>query len=308
VVYEKPPSEPWEAMPVGGGDLSAMVRCLGGSLVLHLTKSDAWGFQQTPDAPLGSRFFNNVSPGTVTIDLGDRAAALAARRFRQRLDLVRGRIVVELGEADEKLTLSIWGDPHETVLLVAWEDPKGWIPQATVALDQWRDSMRVWCEDERIGAVEIHTRPARPHLANTGMQDYFAEDKDPLQGRGTAVVIGARTATVDDRSSDGKTASMRVSFQGTEARLIAIACTVAPHSDPTPQAKATLETSLLDRCRKPSRGAMRGGTSGGASRRCKSPATIRWCNGCAEPITSTCTRSAVPIAGRCRANGMADRA
>ena len=89
-------------MPVGGGDLSAMVRCTGGSLVLHLTKSDAWGFQQPPDAPLGSRFFNNVSPGTVTISLGDRAAALATKRFRQRLDLYRGRIVVELGEGEEK--------------------------------------------------------------------------------------------------------------------------------------------------------------------------------------------------------------
>ena len=246
VVYEKPPTEPWEAMPVGGGDLSAMVRCLGGSLIVHLTKSDAWGFQKPADAPLGSRYFNNVSPGTVTIDLGDRAAALAARRFRQRLDLVRGRIVVELGEADEKLTLSIWGDPHETVLFIAWEDPKGWIPQATIALEEWRDSMRVWSEGERIGAVEIHTRPARPHLANTGMQDYFAEDKDPLQGRGTAVVIGARTGAVDVRSSEDKTASMRVNFKDSEARLIAIACTVAPHGDATPQARATLDT-LLDR-------------------------------------------------------------
>ena len=63
IVYE-PPKEPWEAMPVGGGDLSAMVRCTGGSLDLHLTKSDAWGFQPPPDAPSGSRFFNNVSPGT----------------------------------------------------------------------------------------------------------------------------------------------------------------------------------------------------------------------------------------------------
>jgi len=244
VVYEKPPKEPWEAMPVGGGDLSAMVRCLGGSVVLHLTKSDAWGFQQPPDAPLGSRFFNNVSPGTVTIDLGNRAATLASRRFRQRLDLARGRIVVELGQDDEKVDLSIWGDPREAMLFIAWEDPKQLIPQATVILDEWRDSMRVWCEGERIHAAEIHTRAARPHLANTGMESYFAEDEDPLQGRGTAVVIAAHPAAVDDRSSGGKRASIRWRFRDSQPRLIAIACTVSPRSDPTPQAGATLDTHL----------------------------------------------------------------
>ncbi len=73
VLYTSPSVEPWEAMPVGGGDLSAMVRYDGENLHLHLTKSDAWGFQTPPDAPLGTRFFNNVSPGHIRITLGDRA-------------------------------------------------------------------------------------------------------------------------------------------------------------------------------------------------------------------------------------------
>ena len=244
VVYEKPPEEPWEAMPVGGGDLSTMVRCTGGSLVLHLTKSDAWGFQQPPDAPLGSRFFNNVSPGTVTISLGERAAALASKRFRQRLDLYRGGIDVELGEADEQITLSIWGDPQRTVLLIAMDDPQRLAPQARVAVNEWRDSMQVWAENERIGAVEIHIRPARPHLANTGMQGYFAVDEDPLQGRGTAVAVGARKATVSELSEDKDTASMRLTFHDRTSRLIAISCAVASHGDPTPRAEADLKALL----------------------------------------------------------------
>jgi len=244
VVYEKPRGEPWEAMPVGGGDLSAMVRCPDGSLVLHLTKSDAWGFQQPPDAPQGSRFFNNVSPGTVTISLGERAAALAAKRFRQRLDLYRGRIVVELGEAEKKITLSIWGDPQRTVLLVAMDDPQHLVPQAAVAVNEWRDSMRMWTDEDRIGAVEIHRRAARPHLANTGMQGYFGANEDPLQGRGTAVVVGARQATVSDLSKDEKTASMRLAFHDRTSRLIAISCSVAPHGDPLPRAAADLKAVL----------------------------------------------------------------
>ena len=39
----------------GGGDLSAMIRW-DGSLHLHLSKSDGWGFQAAPDALPGTRF------------------------------------------------------------------------------------------------------------------------------------------------------------------------------------------------------------------------------------------------------------
>lgn len=244
VVYQQPPKEPWEAMPVGGGNLSAMVRCMDGSLVLHLTKSDAWGFQQPPDAPLGRRVFNNVSPGTVTLSLGQRAAALTAKRFRQRLDLHRGRIIVELGEGAETITLSIWGDPQRTVLLVAMDDPQRLVLHAKVELTEWRNSMKLSAGDKRIGAVEIHTRPARPHLANTGMQGYFAADRDPLQGRGTAVLVGAAEAAASDLSLGEKATSMRLAFQGSQTRLIAVSCAVEPNGDPTPRAKADLDAVL----------------------------------------------------------------
>ena len=50
--------------------------------------------------------------------------------------------------------------------------------------------MQLGASDATVHAVEVHTRPARPHLANTGMEDYFDPDDDPLLGRGTAVVLG----------------------------------------------------------------------------------------------------------------------
>lgn len=245
VIYKKPPREPWEAMPVGGGDLSAMVRCTGGSLILHLTKSDAWGFQQPPDVPSGRRVFNNVSPGTVSISLGERAAALATKRFRQRLDLYRGRILVELGGDDERITISIWGDPQQTVLLIQIDDPQHFVPEATIDLLEWRDSMHVWAEGRQIGATEIHTRPARPHLANTGMQSYFAKDDDPLLGRGMAVAVGAREGTVGQLAAEKATASMRIALHATKPSLIGISCAVAPHGDSTPRARADVKV-LLD--------------------------------------------------------------
>ena len=79
VLYTHPSVELWEAMPVGGGDLSAMVYCSGANLDLHLTKSDSWGFQLPPEAAPGGRFFNNVSPGHVRLVLGPRAKSSGRR-------------------------------------------------------------------------------------------------------------------------------------------------------------------------------------------------------------------------------------
>src|SRR6185436_13231389 len=108
-VYTKPSVEPWEAMPVGGGDLSAMVRC-DGTLHLHLSKSDAWGFwsafdlvndETDPRSPWSYWFFNVVSPGHISIDFGPEGKAAAKRYYRQRLDLYRGKTVIQLGSGDQ---------------------------------------------------------------------------------------------------------------------------------------------------------------------------------------------------------------
>ena len=246
-IYDTPRGEPWEAMPVGGGDLSAMVRYAEDALILHLTKSDAWGFQAPPDAPAGSRFFNNVSPGTVKIQLGERGTELARKGFRQRLDLYRGRIIVELGAGDQKVTFSIWGDPSrdQAILFIAIDDPKNLLPGVAIELAEWRDSMNVWAEGDKLGAIEIHTRPAKPHLRNTGMDDYIAVDADPLKGRGTTVLVGAKDAAISDMKIEEKKASMQIASEKSRGpRLIGISCAVAPHGNPTSQAKSDLDTLL----------------------------------------------------------------
>lgn len=212
VLYLTPSIEPWEAMPVGGGDLSAMVRCGGASLDLHLTKSDAWGFAGPPDAPPGSRFFNNVSPGHLRLAFGPKAGALARERFRQRLDLYRGRILIELSE--------------------------------------WRPAMKLTASSATIHAAEIHQRPARPHLANTGMEDYFAPGEDPLLGRGTAVAVGAVGAALQRCSADAKRATMRLDTRQTPRFHVVIAAAVTPRGDPLAAARdelqAAIDTPLAD--------------------------------------------------------------
>ena len=171
VLYVTPSVEPWEAMPVGGGDLSAMVRSDGTGLDLHLTKSDAWGYQAPPDAPPGSRYFNNVSPGHVRLQFGEGARVAAAAQFRQRLDLFRGRIAIRLGPERDGPRMEIWGHPERRILIVEVNDPKGILEPAEIKLSEWRPSMKLSASPATIQAAEVHERPARPHLANTGMED-----------------------------------------------------------------------------------------------------------------------------------------
>lgn len=196
-LYVTPSVDPWEAMPVGGGDLSAMVRC-DGDLHLHLSKSDAWGFwsafdlpndETDPRSPWSYWFFNVVSPGHVKIDFGPHVKAAADGFFRQRLDLYHGRIVIELGSADNPAKIEIWGHPQRNILIVEVSDPQKILGPANIELSQWRQSMQVGHTTESIYGTEVLKRAAKPLLVNTGMQDYFNDETDPMLNRGTAVVL-----------------------------------------------------------------------------------------------------------------------
>jgi len=244
VVYTSLSPEPWDAMPVGGGDLSAMVRCDGENLHLHLTKSDAWGFQAPPDAPLGSRFFNNVSPGHVRMVLGARGKELAAQRFRQRLDLYRGRIVIELGEGDDAVRFAVWGHPERRVLFVEVDDATHTIAEPIVELSEWRQTMRVSAEDGCLYASEVHTRPAAPHMATSGMEDYFSAEDDPLCGRGTAVAVGAGRLSGARLHVDETSASLILPATRPGHYTVAVACAVAPGGDAAALAKRAYEEAM----------------------------------------------------------------
>ncbi len=246
VLYTQSSSEPWEAMPVGGGDLSAMVYCSGAQLDLHLTKSDCWGFQLPPDAAAGGRFFNNVSPGHIRLLLGQRAASLADARFRQRLDLYRGRIIIELGPPDGGVSLTVWGHPHRKFLMIEIHDPGHLLSPIEVQLTQWRDSMQVMATPNTLEAMEIHQRPARPHLVNTGMQDFFHVKDDPLAGRGTALCIGVGDASGQNCAvgPDGRSAQMQVRPDDGGQYQLVIAAAVTPHGDPLAAAREELRMAL----------------------------------------------------------------
>lgn len=226
-VYDTPSVEPWEAMPVGGGDLSAMVRCDGADIHLHLSKSDAWGFAAPPDAPVGTRYFNNVSPGHVRIQLGEAGKALSGVSFKQRLDLYHGRIKLTLG-GKSGMHVTIWGHPEQRMLILEFEEQSKIAGPLLVELSEWRDTMRVAAEKDCVYAQEVQTRPARPHLASAGMQDYFNDENDPLLNRETAVVITAPGISGVKTQVEGKKGWIELPSERPKRFTVVIACEITP--------------------------------------------------------------------------------
>ena len=238
VLYTTSSPKPWEAMPTGGGDLSAMVR-FDGDLHLHLSKSDAWGYRAPAEAPPYTRYFNNVSPGHLRLDFGKRAKNEAGKFFRQRLDLYHGRVVITLGREDGA-RMEIWGHPSRKILIVEVNDPDSVLDLLAVELSQWRPTMQVSGEGSSIHAKEVLERPARPHLANAGMQDFFPEDKDPMAGRGIAVSVTSPSFEALDCQAEGQTARITLPAKQPAHYYMIIAAAVTASGDPLPMAQAEL--------------------------------------------------------------------
>ena len=111
--------------------------------------------------------------------------------------------MVELGPPDRRARLAVWGHPQHKLLVIEIDDPSGILSPVRLELTEWRQTMRLAATPEKVSACEVHARPARPHLVNTGMEDFFGPQEDPLEGRGTAVVVGAKGAAVQNTSVDG---------------------------------------------------------------------------------------------------------
>ncbi len=242
VVYTSLSKEPWEAMPTGGGDLSAMVRC-DGDVHLHLSKSDCWGFQAPPDAPLGSRYFNNLSPGHLRIDFGDKGREAASRWFRQRLDLCRGCVSIEMGSQEKIARVRIWGHPQRKILVVEVSDPDHQLGSPRVELSEWRPTMRVGLNGSRLSASEIQDRPARPHLVNTGMQEFFAPADDPLSGRGIGVLVSGPGFKPAPKGTDALAASLVAEVPPPAEYHFMVSVAVTRSGDPLESARKELDSA-----------------------------------------------------------------
>jgi hypothetical protein len=222
VLYTAPVTTKWHSMPVGGGDLSGMVRC-DGDLHLHLSKSDCWN-----------------SLGHVTVALGPRGKELAAQSFRQRLDLYHGKVVIELGDQEKGVRVEVWGHPSRHILVIDVQESEGAIGAITVELSQWRQSMTVGATPAAIWAKEIITQPIGPSLADAGMQDYFDERTDPMSGRGNGVAVGAFSVVPGPSKVAGETVTMTLPDKRPGNYALVISAAVTEKTDPVQAAQHEL--------------------------------------------------------------------
>ena len=127
-------------MPVGSGDLSAMLR-YDEAWEIHLSKSDFF----VPD--------NIASPGHVRLSFG--IAPDAVRKFEQRLDLTRGSVVLNIETSDGNIAAEAFGVMGQNTLLIAVDDMR---PKAAVSAEfsVWRPAMQVAAANGIVKARQVH--------------------------------------------------------------------------------------------------------------------------------------------------------
>ncbi|MCP4642143.1 MAG: hypothetical protein GY851_16990, partial [bacterium] len=156
-------------------------------------------------------------------------------------DLSHVRVWLELVQSPSA-RIEVWGHPTRKILIVEVSDPQHKLEPISAELTEWRDTMHVGEDDRVIFANEVHSRPARPHMATAGMQDYFTDETDPMLGRGTAVALGGSTDSVST-AAEGQAA--RLSLEANpDTYHIVIAAAVTPKGDPLAVARRELDNAL----------------------------------------------------------------
>jgi hypothetical protein len=235
--FDKPSDDTAYVMPVGAGDLSAMLR-YGSAYEIHLSKCDLFG---RPADTYGGDF-NIMSPGHVQLSFG--LAPDAITRFEQRLDFRRGSVVLTLTTAGGVVTVEAFGVMGQNVLVLAVEDmrPAG---QATATFSAWRSAVTLTAENGIVTAREVHNgdesgKPVTdPAKANPNDRLYHL-------GAGTVVAFanatGLLTATGETGSDEtGTTATLRA--QPGRQYWVLIACATTYDGKPETAARLRLEAT-----------------------------------------------------------------
>lgn len=229
VTYDKPPRRPFEAMPVGCGDLTAMVR-VADTVELHLGKCDSWGFRDwhnrihTPEL---------LCPARVTVHLDpDPTDPEAMLSFRQNLRPLRGLVEAEIRTRSGALGVTVYGDMDRDVLVVDILDGRTDRGALEVELSHWRNE----------GACQKHDGflLSEEFLEDAAMPDREPGTADPFQGLGIGIAIGA-DAPGALRWWGRENASLILPKDGPERTRILISCRVVPpEGDPEREGKSAL--------------------------------------------------------------------
>ena len=178
--FKEPAKGPEFVMPVGSGDLSALVS-FDTALQLHFSKSDWLGHPVVKEGEQPQRNPGAMSPGHLTVALGNLTAA-DIRSFDQYMDFGRGSVVVKIGTDAGPVELEVFGDMTRKALLVHVRDGRAQRGNAAVQFTHWREAMKIAAEGARITGEEIH--PAEGKEASDVA----------LHNLGLGVAVGSKSA------------------------------------------------------------------------------------------------------------------
>lgn len=149
--FDRPASDPAEVMPVGSGDLSAMVRFDGadGRLHLHLSKTD-W-FAKGQDMFGGASV---ISPGHVAIALpGLDPKSITG--FNQQMDLARGAVTIRFATPAGAVAYDVFGLMNSNALVVSLVDSRTNRSGCEAEFVMWRAAMSIEATNGRVRAREV---------------------------------------------------------------------------------------------------------------------------------------------------------
>ncbi|OGV82980.1 MAG: hypothetical protein A3K19_32645 [Lentisphaerae bacterium RIFOXYB12_FULL_65_16] len=233
--FDKPADDIACVMPVGTSDLSAMLR-YDTDWQIHLSKSDFFACEQKP-------YHNSPtlhSPGHVRLSFG--IAPDAIKRFEQRIDYLRGSVVLTLATDAGTVTAEAFGLMGKNTLVVAIEDTRP-TTDVTAEYSIWRPEMSVAVENGAIVAREVHDyaengKPvADPATVNPNDRMYNLGVGTVVAFADATGVIAATGTTGDDETN--RTATLHAKPAGKYWLVIASATSY----DGKPEAVAK---SLLD--------------------------------------------------------------
>lgn len=197
--FKEPAKGPEFVMPVGSGDLSAMVS-YDTALQLHFSKSDWLGHPViTPPgaSSAGAPPVRNVaamSPGHLTLALRNLTAA-DIRSFDQFMDFSRGSVIVKIETDNGPVELEIFGDMTRKALLIHGRDGRSNPGNATVRFSNWRDAMKIVAQGSQITGEEIHRTTTDGKEVSDPAK---VPAGDALYNLGLGVVVGSASAQVKE--------------------------------------------------------------------------------------------------------------
>jgi alpha-L-fucosidase 2 len=151
IVYQVPPRLGEQGMPIGDGDLGAMLWCPDGEVRLQINKTDLWWENPTPQ--LGRwEDWRLLSAGTLSIRT-DPSPLHNPLQFEQRLNLYYAQVSLQANALEGACHLEAWVAATANVVCVEYQDQILRARTRTVELTAMRNA-RPFAIGEYIGLVE----------------------------------------------------------------------------------------------------------------------------------------------------------